>query len=57
MTAIIYREHKHFVGKENDEGASDGSSDHKDTYEPMSVTASADGSFFLLYLRKNLPAN
>ena len=42
----LYREHKHFVGKENGEGASDESSDHEDTSEPMSVTAAADGSFF-----------
>lgn len=62
-TAAFYRtsdsftEHKHLIGKENGEGTSDESSDHEDTSEPMSVTAAADGSFFLLYLRKNLPAN
>ena len=40
----LYREHKHFVGKENGEGASDESSDHEDTSKPMSVTA-ADSNF------------
>ena len=40
----LYRKHKHFVGKESGEGASDEFDPGKDTPEPMSVTA-ADSTF------------
>ena len=40
----LYREHKHFIGTENGEGASDDNPDHQDTSEPMSVILAGGSS-------------
>ena len=40
----LYREHKHFIGTENGEGASDDNSDHQDMSEPMSVILAGGSS-------------
>ena len=46
----LYREHKHFIGMENGEGASDENPDHQDTSEPMpmSVMVAAGSSSVLV---------